>query len=57
MKKTILVICLCLVVISIGHSVVSMSKEIDSESHYHVIHAADHAHKLTEIMSEDIFGK
>ena len=57
MKKTILVICLCLVVISIGHSVVSMSKEIDSESHYHVIHAADHAHKLTEIMSEDIFGE
>ena len=57
MKKTILIVCLCLVVISIGHSVVSMSKEIDSESHYHVIHAADHAHKLAEIMEEDIFGK
>lgn len=57
MKNTILIVCLCLVVISIGYSVVSMSKEIDSESHYNVIHEADHAHKLAEIMEEDILGE
>ena len=51
-KKGILVICLLTVCIGIFWNIGRLSLKSNSETHYHLIHIADHAHVVSELLEK-----
>ena len=51
-KKGILIVCLCAVCIGIFWSVGRLSRNSNRDTHCHMIHAADHAHAVSECLEK-----